>query len=62
MQWFNDLKVSTPMNKDLVQFTFEQGNILILILLAHVLADFVFETNKMVEEKKSGSVNKCGII
>lgn len=39
-------------------FTYEQGNLLIRLLLAHILADFVFQTKKMVENKKwfSGSM------
>lgn len=32
-------------------FTIDQGNILIRLLLAHVAADFIFQTKKMVEGK-----------
>lgn len=33
-------------------FTQEQGNLLIRLCLAHLLADFVFQTKKMVDNKK----------
>lgn len=33
-------------------FTAEQGNLLIRLLIAHLLADFVFQTKKMVENKQ----------
>ena len=36
-------------------FTHEQGNMLIRLLLAHILADFVLQTKKMVENKSWGS-------
>lgn len=32
-------------------FTTEQGNLLIRLLLAHIAADFIFQTKKMVENK-----------
>lgn len=39
-------------------FTYEQGNLLIRLLLAHILADFVFQTKDMADSKKwfSGSM------
>lgn len=40
------------MDKSLILFTFEQGNMLVRLLLAHLLADFVLQTNKMVTNKK----------
>jgi len=40
-----------PMNK-LHFFTELQGNFLIKLLLAHLLADFLFQSKKMVENKK----------
>ncbi len=46
----NDLKQYTAMDKYLF-FTEEQGNILIRLLLAHILSDFVFQTKKMVAGK-----------
>ena len=33
-------------------FTAEQGNLLIRLLMAHLLADFVFQSKKMVENKQ----------
>lgn len=40
------------MNDQLTFFTTEQGNLLIRILIAHILSDFVFQTDKMVTNKK----------
>jgi hypothetical protein len=40
-----------PMD-NIALFTYEQGNLLIRLLLAHVLADFVFQTKQMVDNKK----------
>jgi uncharacterized membrane protein len=36
----------------LIYFTSEQGNLLIRIIIAHLLSDFVLQTNKMVSNKK----------
>jgi hypothetical protein len=40
------------MDNSIVLFTQEQGNLLIRILLAHLLSDFVFQSKKMFENKK----------
>lgn len=40
------------MDNELAFFTSAQGNMLIRVLIAHVLADFVFQSTKMVENKK----------
>lgn len=50
-QQSNDLNLYTAMGNYLF-FTEEQGNLLIRLLLAHVLSDFVFQTTKMVAEKR----------
>lgn len=39
------------MDKELALFTSIQGNLLIRLLIAHILADFVFQSTKMVENK-----------
>jgi hypothetical protein len=40
------------MDKDLIIFSLEQGNLLVRLLLAHILADFVLQTDNMVANKK----------
>lgn len=40
-----------PMN-NIALFTYEQGNLLIRLCLAHLLADFVLQTTSMVHNKK----------
>jgi hypothetical protein len=45
-----------PMDKSMVFFTAEQGNLLIRLVIAHLLADFALQTNRMVEDKKWFSV------
>ncbi|ADQ81086.1 hypothetical protein Palpr_2957 [Paludibacter propionicigenes WB4] len=40
------------MDKSWLIFTSEEGNFLIRLLLAHFLADFAFQTRKMVEHKR----------
>lgn len=37
---------------ELINFSYEEGNLLIRLLLAHLLSDFVFQTLWMVENKK----------
>src|SRR4051812_12214704 len=36
-------------------FTSEQGNLLVRLVIAHLLSDFVFQTNKMVDNKSWAS-------
>ncbi|MBP6021967.1 DUF3307 domain-containing protein [Ferruginibacter sp.] len=40
------------MKNELILFSLEQGNLLIRLLLAHIISDFVLQTDKMVENKK----------
>lgn len=40
------------MKNELVLFSAEQGNLLIRLLLAHIISDFVLQTDKMVQSKK----------
>ncbi len=40
------------MNNSLIFFSTEQGNMLVRILLAHLTSDFIFQTKRMVNEKK----------
>jgi hypothetical protein len=40
------------MNEHLTFFTTEQGNFFVRVLLAHILSDFVLQTDKMVSNKK----------
>ena len=40
------------MKNELILFSAEQGNLLIRLLLAHIISDFVLQTDKMVESKK----------
>lgn len=44
------------MKNELILFSAEQGNLLIRLLLAHILSDFVLQTDKMVESKKWNSL------
>lgn len=44
------------MNNHLFLFTQEQGSLLVRLLLAHVLSDFLFQTSKMVSNKKWFSI------
>ena len=37
---------------ELINFSYEEGNLLIRLLLAHLLSDFVLQTRRMVENKK----------
>jgi hypothetical protein len=41
-----------PMKNELLLFSAEQGNLLIRWLLAHILSDFVLQSDKMVQNKK----------
>jgi hypothetical protein len=40
------------MKNELILFSTEQGNLLIRLLLAHIISDFVLQTNSMVQNKK----------
>ncbi len=40
------------MNNELNLFSTEQGNLLIRLLLAHIISDFILQTDKMVQNKK----------
>ena len=40
------------MKSELILFSAEQGNLLIRLLLAHIIGDFVLQTDKMVQNKK----------
>ncbi len=40
------------MKNELILFSLEQGNLLIRLLLAHIISDFVFQTDNMVKNKK----------
>jgi hypothetical protein len=40
------------MKNEIVLFSLEQGNLLIRLLLAHIISDFVLQTTKMVANKK----------
>ncbi len=40
------------MNSELILFSTEQGNLLIRLLLAHIISDFVLQSQKMVQNKK----------
>ncbi len=40
------------MKTDLIMFSAEQGNLLIRLLLAHIIGDFILQTDKMVKSKK----------
>lgn len=46
------MKKFTQMNNELVLFSTEQGNLLIRLLLAHIISDFVLQTDSMVQNKK----------
>jgi hypothetical protein len=41
-----------PMKNELLLFSAEQGNLLIRLLLAHIISDFVLQSDKMVHSKK----------
>jgi hypothetical protein len=41
-----------PMKNELLLFSAEQGNLLIRLLLAHIISDFVLQSSKMVQSKK----------
>ena len=47
----NISKTYIPMD-DIYFFTAQQGNLLIRLLIAHLLADFIFQTKKMVQNKE----------
>lgn len=40
------------MKNELILFSAEQGNLLIRLLIAHIISDFVLQTNRMVQDKK----------
>jgi hypothetical protein len=40
------------MKNELMLFSAEQGNLLIRLLIAHIISDFVLQSNKMVDNKK----------
>ena len=53
------------MDKAMVFFTAEQGNLLVRLVLAHLLADFVFQTKYMVAHKKwfsKGMMAHIGVV
>ena len=37
---------------DTILFTYEQGNLLIRLLLAHIVGDFILQSNSMIQNKK----------
>jgi hypothetical protein len=40
------------MKNELILFSAEQGNLLIRLLIAHIISDFVLQTDRMVQNKK----------
>ena len=40
------------MKNELILFSVAQGNLLIRLLLAHIISDFILQTDKMVKSKK----------
>lgn len=52
MQWLTDLKKFIQRNNMIHFFTTEQGNLLIRLLLAHIVGDFILQTSSMVQNKK----------
>jgi Protein of unknown function (DUF3307) len=52
IQWLPDLKIYTKNKQYMVLFTYEQGNLLVRLLLAHILSDFLLQTDSMVKSKR----------